>query len=441
MELLSDFIYAFLKYVYNIAVNTNILEKILLVLPYLVLELPFAVLSIILLTLKYRFGLFQIKNAGKRPDVSVIVTAYSEGEDVKKSILSLMEQKYEGFIEIIVVVDGAKKNKKTLEVARRYEGEYRDKKRKVVVIPKWERGGRASSLNIGLIHASCEIVFAVDGDTSFDVDMVKNAVKYFSDSSIVAVSGNLRIRNWNRSLVTRFQSIEYSISIYMYKQVLDILGFINNVSGAFGIFRKEFIRKSGWDAGSAEDLDLTLRLKKLRSVHKNIRFHFAADSIGLTDGPETWKSLLKQRQRWDGDLVYLFLKKHRNIFNPLKFSFGEFIYLMHQTVLQQFLIPVFIVLYYIKLLSQFTVVETFAVMAFIYLIYVVHTFILFSFFVLVVSERKKWDIRLIPYTFLYPMYGLLLRLNAFVAYIDELFFDAHKRTPYIPRWVAKRLKF
>jgi len=442
LEFLVSYLHAVYVYLNNIINNTTLLEKIILILPYLLFDLPFALGIIIFLTLKYYFGFFRKRTANYIPRVTTIITAYSEGEEVRKSVESILNQDYKGQIDIIVVVDGAKRNRETYEYAKKYEGIYPEKRRKVLVIPKWERGGRASSLNLGLKYAEGEIVMALDGDTSYDTDMVRKAVSHFWDKNVVAVSGNLRIRNWNKTLVTRFQAIEYSISIYMAKQLLDIFGLINNVSGAFGIFRTDFLKSiGGWDAGTAEDLDLTLRIKKYKSIYPNVRFRFAEDAIGLTDGPETWKGILKQRQRWDGDLVYLFFKKHTFVFNPLITGWREAIYLYYVTIFQQFLLPIFVIFYYAALFMKFTIIEVLAIVTFIYLIYALHTFVLMLFFVVVVSERKNWDVRLLPYTFLYPIYGFILRMNALYAYVDEIFFDAHRRTSYVPPWVAKKTKF
>jgi len=442
MELLFAYLHAIYVYFTNIIYNTNTLEKIVLILPYLIFELPFAVGMVFVLTLKYYFGLFRKRKANYIPTVTAIITAYNEGEAVRKSLETILNQDYPGMIEIILVVDGARQNVATYEAAKRYEGSYPEKRRKVGVIPKWERGGRASSLNLGLNYAKGEIVMALDGDTSYDVDMVRNAVSHFWDEKVVAVSGNLRIRNWNKSLVTRFQAIEYAISIYMAKQFLNAFGLINNISGAFGIFRHDFLKSiGGWDAGTAEDLVLTLRIKKYKSVYPDIKLGFAEDAIGLTDGPETWRGILKQRQRWDGDLVYLFFKKHTFVLNPFVVGWREAFHLYYSTIFQQFLLPILVILYYLKLFMKFNVIEVAAIVTFIYLIYVVHTFFLMLFFVVVVSERKRWDVKLLPYTLLYPIYGFVLRINALFAYIDEIFFDAHKRTSYVPPWVARRTKF
>jgi len=440
IEFLGNYIYAVFTYLSNIILNTNLYEKIILILPYLLFDFPLAAGMVVVLTLKVTFGLFERKRRDWTPPVSVLITAYNEGKTVKNSIESMLEQNYRGYIQVIVIVDGAKQNRETYEVARKYEGIHGNKE--ILVIPKWERGGRASSLNLGLNFVKGEITLALDGDTSYDRDMIKNAVSHFSDERLVALSGNLRIRNWNKTIVTKFQAIEYAISIYMAKQFLDALGLINNISGAFGIFKTDFLNGlGGWDAGTAEDLDLTLRFKKYRNLYPDIKLGFAHDAIGLTDGPETWAGILKQRRRWDGDLVYLYFKKHTWALNPKIVGWREALYTYYLVLIQNFALPVFILLYYIKLFLQFSLLEVLAIITFIYLIYALHTFFLILFFVALISERKNWDVKLIPYTFLFPIYALILRLNALYAYIDEAFFDAHRRTGYVPPWVARKTKF
>src|SRR5881275_58039 len=184
-------------------------------------------------------------------------------------------------------------------------------------VPRWRRCARVSSLNQGLALACGEIVLALDGDTSFDNDMVRHAVRHFADSNVVAVAGNLRVRNARRSFVTRLQALEYALSIHLSRAGLDAFNLVNNISGAFGIFRRDFLRRiGGWDSGTAEDLDLTLRIKKYFARHPNLRIRFEPRAMGHTDAPETFRGFLKQRLRWDVDLSYLYLRKYGHHLRP-----------------------------------------------------------------------------------------------------------------------------
>ncbi|MGL5631743.1 MAG: glycosyltransferase, partial [Azovibrio sp.] len=112
---------------------------------------------------------------GYTPKVSCIVTCYSEGEAVRLTMLTLFEQLYEGTIEVIAVVDGSIQNKETLNAVKDFASKeaHRYQNRILRILPKPQRGGRVSSLNSGLLYSTGDIVMALDGDTSFDNDMVR----------------------------------------------------------------------------------------------------------------------------------------------------------------------------------------------------------------------------------------------------------------------------
>src|SRR2546430_15967170 len=85
------------------------------------------------------------------------------------------------------ILDGAVQNRVTLTALRALQSYVNARKlRRLEIVPKLQRGGRVSSLNQGLALASGEIVMALDGDTSFDNDMVRHAVRHFADANVVA---------------------------------------------------------------------------------------------------------------------------------------------------------------------------------------------------------------------------------------------------------------
>ena len=157
---------------------------------FLLLEVP---LSLVILLGVLRWFVrkpFELPEGNSyQPRVSCVITCYSEGRDVQTTLLSLCEQTYRGEIEMIPVVDGATANHATMQAVRDFRLDAQLYPRRFLrPIAKWQRGGRVSSLNAGLEYSTGEIVMALDGDTSFDNDMVVNVVRHFQDPDVPAVA-------------------------------------------------------------------------------------------------------------------------------------------------------------------------------------------------------------------------------------------------------------
>ena len=375
------------------------------------------------------------------PSVSCIITSYSEGEAVKKTIRTLTEQIYPAHVQLILIVDGAVQNKDTYEAATSMVGYVKSRaKRDIVVVPKWQRGGRVSALNTGLQFARGEIVMNLDGDTSFDNGMIWNATRHFADPLVFAVAGNLRVRNI-KNIITRLQAVEYFLSINVTRKGLAEFNAINNVSGAFGIFRKSTLAAvSGWDAGTAEDLDLTFRIKNYIRKY-NCKIKFDPEAVGHTDVPETLKELLRQRLRWDGDLSFIYLIKHKKSFSPAIIGYTNFILTLVNGLLIQLVMPFMVVLYFVFIFFALPFYGALLISILTYSFYVYMILMIWIFAIPLASEREEFDIGMTPWVFLLPFYSLLLRFNAAMATLWELIGKGHEDTSMAPWWTIKKSKF
>lgn len=374
-----------------------------------------------------------------KPKVSCVITCYAEGEAVKSTIDSFIEQVYDGEIEIIAVVDGAVQNALTYQVAMAAAKACQAPNRKVVVLPKWQRGGRVSTLNAGLSIATGDIVINADADTSFDNDMVSQIVPYFEDPNVPAVGGALRVRNVNESILTCMQSIEYLISMQGGKTGLGQWNLLNNISGAFGAFRRTFlIQIGGWDTHTAEDLDLTVRIKQYFKRHPDWHIPFATLAVGHTDAPADLKTLVLQRLRWDGDLLFLYFRKHWPAFTPKLLGTGTFLFTLLYGFLQNVLMPFVIVFYAIGIMLnypwQFITSISFTIYGFYFAILV----FFYLMVLLAISERQSQDLRLAIWLPLYPFYALFMRLVCLFALLNEVFRRSHEESSMAPWWVLKR---
>jgi cellulose synthase/poly-beta-1,6-N-acetylglucosamine synthase-like glycosyltransferase len=359
--------------------------------------------------------------------------------DVQTTLLSLCEQTYPGHIEMIPVVDGATINQPTLSAVRSFNVDPQlYPRRHLRPIAKWQRGGRVSSLNAGLSLATGEIVMALDGDTSFDNNMVSAIVRHFEDPSVPAVAGSLRVRNVWSSWVTAMQALEYLLSIHMSKIGLAEWNLVNNVSGAFGAFRRSFLVKiGGWNTHTAEDLDLTLRIKSYFKRH-NLKIPFEPEAIGHTDAPATLSQFLMQRLRWDGDLFFLYVRKHNRNINPDLLGWPTFLMILVTGFFFQLVLP-FIIFSY-TLLALFILPGTTLLFLFvlIYMLYLIITMVLFGAMLMMVSDRPREDMilgLLVPF---FPLFMLVLRCWSAVAMLNEIFRRGHEESSMAPWWVLKR---
>jgi cellulose synthase/poly-beta-1,6-N-acetylglucosamine synthase-like glycosyltransferase len=158
-------------------------------------------------------------------------------------------------------------------------------------------------------------------------------MKYFSEPSVGAVAGNVKVGN-ESGLLTRWQALEYITSQNFDRRAFDLLNCITVVPGAIGAFRKNDVLKAGGftDDTLAEDCDLTIRL--LRS---GLRVRYASTAIARTEAPETVRMFLKQRFRWSFGIMQSLWKHRDALFNSHYGTLG--LVALPNTLLFQIILP------------------------------------------------------------------------------------------------------
>lgn len=233
-----------------------------------------------------------------RPTVSVIIPAYNEERVIVDSLRRVLASTYPD-LQVIVADDGSKDATSAL-VREHFADEPR------VTLLTMPNGGKASALNRALQQAKGEIIIALDADTQFLEDTISKLVRWFKEPLIGAVAGNARVGN-RINLVTRWQAIEYVTAQNVERRALDSLRAITVVPGAVGAWRREALDAVGGypEDTLAEDQDLTIAIQRL-----GWRVAYDVEAIALTEAPETFAALGKQRYRWSfGTLQCLW--KHR----------------------------------------------------------------------------------------------------------------------------------
>lgn len=421
--------------------TTGLTRALLLLFPYfLLIELPFYTLLLAgAMHWFYRRGTEQPLKAPYQPKVSCIITCYDGGPELRMTLLSLCEQTYGGVIEIIPVIDGAAINQTTLEVTREFHIDKRIYPKRVLRrIAKWQRGGRVSSLNAGLLIATGEIVVQVDADTTLDNDAIGMLARHFIDPAVPAVAGSLRPSNPWDSITTMMQTLEYLMAMQLFKTGLSEMNVINNISGAFGAFRRSFLDQiGGWDTHSGEDLDITLRIKN-HFGRRNFRIPFEPLAVAHTEVPATLRQFLKQRLRWDGDLYFLYMRKHWHSFNPRLLGWPNFLMTTAHGLFFEMVLPFVIVGYTLfgLLMLPFPVVLFLGLIM--YALYLLLTIIFFAAYLLMIAERPRESLKLAVGLPLFPLFMYMLRCWSVVCICNEMFRRSHEETSMAPWWVIRR---
>ena len=283
------------------------------------------------------------------PPITILVPAHNESATIETSVTAILTLEYRSF-EVVVVNDGSKDD--TLErlrhafdlyevpriypegiATKRVRGVYRSRTRTRLLVIDKENGGKADSLNAAINASRFPLVIAVDADTLIEPDALLRLTRPFLLSSrIAAVGGTVRVANGctvgdgrvtdarvPRRFLPGVQVVEYLRAFLFGRLGWNRLGGSLVISGAFGLFRKEYLHAIGGYRVSSvvEDLDLVVRLHRhLRQRHIAYEIPFIPDPVAWTEVPESGRILSRQRERWHRGLLAAMWQYKGMLFNP-----------------------------------------------------------------------------------------------------------------------------
>jgi cellulose synthase/poly-beta-1,6-N-acetylglucosamine synthase-like glycosyltransferase len=430
MEVLDELfivITEYLSYIRGQYMHRSFWMWVLFFFPFVVfLEIPRYLAPLIIYPLAKLFGFASDDLEKKKkflqtnPEISIVIAARNEEEVIGATLSSLVDIEYE-HLEIILVDDHSTDS--TYEIGKRFE--QRDDRVSVYRNRSAAgRGGRPFASNYGFQMATGEIIISVDADTTFDRNMLLHAVGPFYDPEVGVVTGNLKARNRGENYIVDLQACEYLMSIGFWKKWTDLFDVTLHASGAFSVFRRSVLEDvGGWDPELAEDADISVKAHKLGW---NIRF--APRAIAMTTVPNTWSGLIGQRIRWDRGFLRTYYHKHGDVLRFWRFKLGTAFELVVEYLMQVVMTLVFplylvLMLVYLPLLLTFVILTT-------YFFYCAQTFLTLLFSI-VSSERASSEWTLLQYTFLFPVYQMVMRWVRTYAIVLEMFRWQYRDT-YLP---------
>lgn len=356
-----------------------------------------------------------------QPLVSILAPGKNEGKNLYKLVKSLEDQTYQNY-EIIIVDDGSDDDTpiigRSLEKAGMID----------LFIRNEVRGGKASAANLALRFAKGKYILHLDADSSLDRNAIERIItRFYVDERIGCVGGNLKVRNKTETLATTMQAIEYLMSISVGRIITSYLGIYRIISGAFGAFRTDALKRiGGWDIGPGLDGDVTQKFRKM-----GFKVVFEDRAICLTSVPVSFKKLAKQRLRWSKSIIRFRLRKHIDVFLPTQnFTWANFFSSL-ENVLFNVVFAFLWLFYMLDIIVNFP--ETLILIIFIKLcIYTVINY--FQFFALLaISERWKEEFSLLIYIPLKSLYnGYYMRIVRIMAYLKEMYFYSSYKDPWNP---------
>lgn len=285
------------------------------------------------------------------PSVSLLVPSYNEELTIIENVRCLMTLNYPTY-EVIVINDGSSDD--TLKVlideyelellpnpevqgtiaTKRVRGVYHsDKYPHLFVIDK-ENGGKADSLNAGINMSRYPLISSIDADSLLEKDALIRMARMYMENpeETVAIGGDVRIANGcliengavkDVSLPDKmwpmFQSIEYLKAFLGGRIGWSRINGLIIVSGAFGLFRKDYVIAVGGYRGGypGEDMNIIIKLHRYMLENKiPYRIAFCPEAVCWTQAPDSYHILSNQRKRWGRGNLKNMIENRDMVFNP-----------------------------------------------------------------------------------------------------------------------------
>lgn len=242
------------------------------------------------------------------PDVTILVAAYNESENILGTLESIDKQQYPAGMKTIVIDDGSTDNTASLveSVLPQYPW--------LTLLRMPQNGGKSAALNMGLERVTTNLTITIDGDSYLYKDALANLVgRYINDpANTAAVAGAVMVRNSRKNLCTRVQEWDYFHGIAAIKRLQSLFQGTLVAQGAFSIYSTDVLRDvGGWKHVVGEDIVLTWDI-----LNQGHRVGYAEDACLFTNAPDTWMQFFKQRQRWSRGLIEAFKSNSTMLIKP-----------------------------------------------------------------------------------------------------------------------------
>ena len=285
------------------------------------------------------------------PPVSILVPSYNEELTIIENVRSLLSLNYPEY-EVIVINDGSQDN--TLQVlidefnlkylpnhaerrlleATPINGVYHNPDYPSLYVIDKRNGGKADSLNAGINLSHYPLICTIDADSLLEKDALIRIARVYMENpdETVAIGGSVRIANGCTiedgiikkvrlpdKILPMFQNIEYLKAFLGGRIGWSSINALLIVSGAFGVFRKDYVVKVGGyrEGFPGEDMNIIIKLHRYMLENKlPYRIAFCPDAVCWTQAPDSFRILTSQRKRGGRGNIKNMWDYRFMVFNP-----------------------------------------------------------------------------------------------------------------------------
>lgn len=303
------------------------------------------------------------RDQSELPLISIVSPAYNEGVLIIDTVESFLNQSYKNK-EVIVCSDGGTDG--TLEKLIEHFGLYavpdtfkhspkikhnpinryfrsRDPRYKELIVLDKENGGKADAQNAGIAIARGEIVTIIDADSILEKHALIHLSEIFErEHDVIGIGTPIGVVNdcnvgpdgvsdasVPKSFWAKIQVIEYMRSFMLGRMFAQRYRGLQIVSGAFGVYRRWIVDAvGGYSSGSlAEDMDIDAKIWRYIDKREwNFRIMYIPEAFCWSEVPDTFRSLVTQRDRWARGMTQTIWKNRDLFFNAKYKILGVFSY-------------------------------------------------------------------------------------------------------------------
>lgn len=297
---------------------------------------------------------------------------------------------------------------------------------RIVIVPDSQPKTKPKACNYGLSKAKGEYLVIFDAEDMPEPNQLKKAYLGFSKvgKEVVCLQAKLNYYNPYQNLLTRFFTAEYSLWFDITLTGLQSINTSIPLGGTSNHFRSKDIQKlQGWDPFNVtEDADLGMRLFKKGYKTAII------DSLTLEEANSKWGNWIRQRSRWIKGYMQTYLVHTRKSYEFAKTQ-GKHFPIFHLIIggkIAFILINPFLWIATILYFSAYAYVGPTIERLYPSLVFYMAAFSLIAgnflfMYYYMVGVMKRREYSLMKYTFLIPLYWLMISVAGFMALYQLIF--------------------